>query len=64
MGEDNALYIIYAYGNENNTNEIETPAIPLTKFCFIFPSTDVLANLWFLLVSTFFICHCLNQRIS
>lgn len=23
MGEDNALYIIYAYGNENNTNEID-----------------------------------------
>lgn len=23
MGEDNALYIIYAYGNENNTNEMD-----------------------------------------
>ena len=23
MGKDNALYIIYAYGNENNTNEID-----------------------------------------
>ena len=23
MGKDNALYIIYAYGNENNTNEMD-----------------------------------------
>ena len=23
MGEDNALYIVYAYGNENNTNELD-----------------------------------------
>ena len=23
MGEDNALYIVYAYGNENNTNEMD-----------------------------------------
>ncbi len=23
MGEDNALYVIYAYGNENNTNEMD-----------------------------------------
>ena len=23
MGEDNALYIIYAYGNENHTNEMD-----------------------------------------
>ena len=23
IGKDNALYIIYAYGNENNTNEMD-----------------------------------------
>ena len=27
MGEDNALYIIYAYGNENNTNEMDVVII-------------------------------------
>ena len=27
MGEDNALYIIYAYGNENNTNEMDIVAM-------------------------------------